>query len=102
MEVPQIDCKPVRWEILPEFYPEYGKRSGGVYVELRRNREGEELYAVVLVGSYALNKETGDWDREPIPSERTVDYLATHRYPSLASAILDAKRAAHVELGEVL
>lgn len=42
-ELPQIECEPLSWRVLREFYPQYGVISGGVTVE---RREGAKARTV--------------------------------------------------------
>lgn len=89
-DLPHIRCEPIKWEILPQFYPSYGMVSGGVYVETRYNRHGNTTYAVTLRDSYELSKE-GSLDYRPIPSERDENYLMQHRWDKLDDAIAAAQ-----------
>lgn len=98
-DLPTIRCQPIKWEILPEFYPQYGQVSGGVYVETRYDRHGNTSYAVTIRNSYELSKE-GSVDYQPIPSERSEEYLAEHRWGKLDEAIAVAQLLAERCLNE--
>lgn len=64
-----------------------------VTVDLRHSRDGVQSWAVRISGR-ALNTETGEFDYEPIPSERTDDWLATHRFSDYDAACRAAMEAA--------
>ena len=92
-EPPKVEQTPVRWRILAEWCPIYGHISGGIYVEERRNREHRVSYAIVLRDTWELSK-SGDWDDQPIPSDRDAEYLGNHRWTSLTNAFIVVKKAA--------
>lgn len=53
---------------------------------------GKDRWAVLLRGHWALGTD-GEWSREPIPSYREDDWLASHRF-GLDEALKLAKREA--------
>ena len=99
MILPVIEAAPTRWRILAEFYPNFGIVSGGIYVEQKRNLHDSITYGVVLRDSWELSK-SGEWDDRPMPSNRSDDYLMTHRWSSLDEAIKAAQVAAKKLLDE--
>jgi hypothetical protein len=98
-ERPVIQSLPIRWRVLGEWCPSYGHIAGGIYIEERLNRHGNTMYAIVLRDHWELSKEM-NWDYMPIPSERSDEYLQTHRWDSLTDVICVAQMAAEVELEE--
>lgn len=62
-----------------------------VRVEARAQRNAPDLWAVAWMGR-CLGAD-GEWDYEPIPSSRTDEWLAEHRF-DLATAQRLAKQAA--------
>lgn len=67
--------------------------SWQVTVDYRGGRDGSASWAVRQSG-YALNTVTGEFDYEPIPSERTDGWLAAHRYADYDAACQAAMEAA--------
>lgn len=63
----------------------------GVTVDRMPQRSGPDLYAVHWRSS-DLSK-SGDWDWRPIPSSRTDEWLAGHRFGSLDEAIAAWRRS---------
>jgi hypothetical protein len=57
-----------------------------------REVDGVKLYGVKNLGR-ALSRD-GTWDHEPIPSSRTDEWLAEHRFP-LEEAMTLARSVAH-------
>ena len=53
-------------------------RPFGIFIERRGQRDGTILWAVISGGA-ALGSD-GRWEFEPLPSSRTDEYLATHRF----------------------
>lgn len=43
------------------------------------DRRGHDSWAVLLRGAFCLSVE-GEWEYEHIPSDRTADWLAEHRF----------------------
>lgn len=86
--LPPAEATATRYEVscLPVGHPERGMWS--VTVEYR----GRGRWAVIRRGHWCLSVD-GDWDYESIPSERTDEWLAAHRFP-LEEALRLAKEAA--------
>jgi len=70
---------PVSWEV-------YRDASGGrVDIDACRQADGSVLYAVRDRSRQCLSIK-GEWDYESIPSTCPVDWLKTHRFPTLDAA----------------
>jgi hypothetical protein len=81
-----LTLRPVRWLV--------GPREGLIepqrtYIEIREQPDGTQRYAVCRFGR-VLNRE-GQWELEPIPSDRTQEFIDRTRYNSLAGAFDVAK-----------
>lgn len=58
----------------------------GLYIEVTStNKRGPLIFAVRDGFGNCLSK-SGDWDPEPMPSTRSPEYLASHRYAKWAEA----------------
>jgi len=87
---PTIRRDPIEWEILPEFYPQYGRVSGGIHVVRKLRPDGAAWYAVIVRSSFALSRD-GTLDYEPMPSSRTDEYLLQHRWDRWEDAVAVAE-----------
>ena len=58
-----------------------------ITIETVRNRLTVEYAVRNRSTGSCMNRETGEMDYEPTPSERTDEWLATHRFPTLGNAI---------------
>jgi len=67
----------------------------GTTIDRMPQREGPDLYAVHWRSS-DLSK-TGDWDWRPIPSSRTDEWLAEHRFATFDEAVAAYRAAAQKE-----
>lgn len=70
----------------------------GVTVDRLPQMSGPDLFAVHYRG-YDLSA-AGEWDWRPIPSSRTEEWLATHRFRSLDEAVAVYVRAARLRQEE--
>jgi hypothetical protein len=73
---------------IPEGVDEFNRDLFEIKVEWR----GKGRWAVVKRGHWCLSTD-GEWDLESIPSERTDEWLSTHRF-DLDTALTLAKEAA--------
>lgn len=73
-----IKWKPIKWE------------NNGIFIETRDSANGVRY--VITKDNRTLNK-AGDWEYEPIPSNRTALYLKRTRFKTLHSAIEIADKA---------
>lgn len=73
--MPDTHTRPTRYEVscLPETHIDAGHFT--VTVEYR----GRDRWAVLQRGRWCLST-TGEWGYESIPSERTDEWLAAHRF----------------------
>jgi hypothetical protein len=87
VEVPEPAVRPTRYEVscLPE-----DNINAHHFTILVEHRGGDRW--AVKDGFYCLGTD-GDWEYESIPSERTDEWLATHRF-DLDTALRLAKEAA--------
>jgi hypothetical protein len=81
---PEIEFTPTQYRILKEWYPAYGRIAGGIFIEEAEQRDGSIKFAVRM-RHWELSK-SGEWDFAPASSERTDEYLASHRWDSLDEA----------------
>lgn len=58
---------------------------------------GRDRWAVLLRGMWCLGTD-GKWDHEPIPSERTDEWKATHRFDCETALKLAREAAPHVKV----
>ncbi len=72
------------FEIMPEFYPAYGRCAGGVAIDKREQMDGSVKWAVTWGGN-TLNR-SGNWSYERQPSSRTDAYLRSNRFDTLDEA----------------
>jgi hypothetical protein len=84
-EKPSIEFTPITWRVLEQFYPSYGRVSGGVEIREMQRPDGPPRYAIYRSFGRALS-HSGKWDYEPIPSSRDDEYLVTHRWETLDRA----------------
>lgn len=65
-----------------------------VTIKLYRQLSGEYAHVVVMRGdAYRLNRHTGAFDYQPLPSSRSDKWIADHTFASFNEAV-DAGRAA--------
>ncbi len=86
-------CLATEFEIMPEFWPQYGRRAGPVTLRRMKQMDGSIRWGIYGGGDLALAKD-GTWDYEPMPSSRTDEYLAAHRWASFDDAWVTAENAA--------
>lgn len=65
---------------------------------IQRTSRAPESWAI-RAGSSCMST-TGEWDIEPMPSERTDEWLANHRWPSAAAAWAALQQARQQEVGD--
>ena len=81
----------VEFEILPEWYPAYGRVTGGIHIVQRGQRDGGEKWAVTW--SHNTLTKAGNWEYERQPSSRTEAYLKRSRFDTLDEAWSAAVKA---------
>jgi hypothetical protein len=96
-KLPQVEFEAVRWRILEEFYPEFGRRLGDIYVEEVQGHGGVKYAIRMRSCCFGQNEE---WEYEPMPSSRTDEWLAEYRWPTLTKARQAAQREAERMLRE--
>ena len=94
---PGIEFRPIKWQVLEEFYPHYGHIAGGITIDEVKQRDGGVRYAVRMRSFFDLNRD-GNWDYAPMPSDRDDEYLETHRWDTLD----EAQRVAQLVAGDIL
>lgn len=72
------EWKPIKWQ------------KDEIYIETRDSADGVRY--VITKDNRTLNK-AGDWEYEPLPSNRTASYLRRTRFKTLHSAIRIADKA---------
>jgi hypothetical protein len=65
---------------------------------IQRTSQAPESWAI-RAGSSCMST-TGEWDIEPMPSNRTDEWLAKHRWPTLAAAWAALQQARRQEVGD--
>ena len=65
---------------------------------IQRTSRAPESWAI-RAGSACMST-TGEWDIEPMPSDRTDEWLANHRWPSAAAAWAALQQARRQEVGD--
>ena len=65
---------------------------------IQRTLRAPESWAI-RAGSACMST-TGEWDIEPMPSDRTDEWLANHRWPSAAAAWEALQQARRQEVGD--
>ena len=65
---------------------------------IQRTSRAPESWAI-RAGSSCMST-TGEWDIEPMPSDRTDEWLANHRWPSAAAAWAALQQARRQEVGQ--
>lgn len=84
---------PIKYSVscLPIDHPEH--RHFELYVEWR----GKDRWAVTDGFSNCLNSD-GEWDYEMMPSERTDEWLANHRFDQETALKLAAEKSPKIEV----
>jgi len=72
--------------------PDMGTQD--VTVTLYRQLDGKLHHVVTMAGStWRLNRVTGDFDYQPIPSSRTEEWIRDHTFDSLEEAVAAGRAA---------
>jgi hypothetical protein len=99
MPTPPPSVRPSQYTVncLPD--DDINARLFAITVEERGQIDGQTLWAVCRMGQ-CLDGD-GEWDYEPIPSSRTQEWIADHRF--LLDTALDLARgaAAHVTVNGI-
>lgn len=59
--------------------------DSGNYIEIVRNKDGIKLFAVRNIAGSCLNKD-GEWEFEPLPSNRSDEFFLRCRYETFEAA----------------
>lgn len=77
--------EPIRWQVRDLI------EGFSVFVEVVRTKAGGTLYAIRNPYGDCLSREM-KWDDEPLPSNRSAEFLASHRFESLEEVLELVKR----------
>ncbi len=75
-----MKLEPTQWTLCPVPVGEHQP----VHIDRVRKRDGTDWYAIRQGG--VCMDTVGDWEFEPLPSNRTEEWLQRFRFPTLADA----------------
>jgi hypothetical protein len=84
-----MPMKPVKFLLTDEGFPS-DDSPYACHIELRRQMDGSEKWAVTSLGN-VLNKR-GTWEHEPMPSSRSDAFLTRTRFNCIADAYEATKK----------